>query len=73
MVHYGHDVHPHQFGRKPHHLPASDLWVAPVALGADITLYHIPTDLESYYEPSRSIHVFVHWRPRTAHPATHIH
>ena len=41
----------------------------PVALGADITLYHIPTDLETYYEPSRSFHVFVHWRPRTAHPA----
>ena len=45
----------------------------PVALGADITLYHIPTDLESYYEPSRSFHVFVHWRPRTAHPASHVH
>jgi hypothetical protein len=45
----------------------------PVALGAAITLYHIPTDLESYYEPSRSFHVFIHWRPRTAHAPTHVH
>src|SRR5262245_11210966 len=45
----------------------------PIALGADITLYHIPTDLESYYEPSRSFHVFVHWRPRTGHAPAHVH
>ena len=45
----------------------------PVAIGADITLYHIPTDLETYYDPSRSFHVFVHWRPRTGHPASHVH
>jgi len=45
----------------------------PIALGADITLYHIPTDLETYYDPSRSFHVFVHWRPRTAQSVTHVH
>jgi hypothetical protein len=45
----------------------------PVAIGADLTLYHIPTDLQTYYEPSRSFHVFVHWRPRTGQPATHVH
>jgi hypothetical protein len=45
----------------------------PVRIGADVTLYHIPTDLESYYDPSHSFHVFVHWRPRTAHPPAHVH
>lgn len=45
----------------------------PVGIGADVTLYHIPTDLEFFYEPSRSFHVFIQWRPRTAHPATHVH
>jgi len=45
----------------------------PVSIGADITLYHIPTDLEFFYEPSQSFHVFIHWRPRTATPMTHVH
>ena len=39
----------------------------PVGIGADVTLYHIPTDLEFFYAPSRSFHVFIQWRPRTQH------
>jgi hypothetical protein len=45
----------------------------PVAIGADVTLYHVPTDLEFFYDPSHSFHVFVHWRPRPNHPSTHVH
>ncbi len=44
----------------------------PFAGGGDVTLYHIPTDLETYYEPSRSFHVFLRWRPRPGGTA-HVH
>ncbi len=37
-----------------------------VGLGADMTRYHMPTDLVQYYGGSSSYHVFVRWRPRVA-------
>jgi hypothetical protein len=38
-----------------------------VGLGADITVYRMAPGLQPFYEPSRSFHVFVRWRPATAH------
>ena len=34
---------------------------------------HVRTDLEFFYAPSRSFHVFIQWRPRTSAHTEHIH
>ena len=34
-----------------------------IGVGADATLYHMPTDLLQYYGGSRSYHLFLRWRP----------
>jgi hypothetical protein len=43
-----------------------------LGVGADITVYRMPADLEPYYAGSRSFHVFLRWRP-AATPAAHVH
>jgi hypothetical protein len=43
-----------------------------LGLGADITLYHMSPDLLTFYEGSRSFHVFARWRPN-AISGSHIH
>jgi hypothetical protein len=45
--------------------------VGRLGVGADVTLYDMGEDLRTYYDPSRSFHIFLRWRPRTAVP--HIH
>jgi hypothetical protein len=42
-------------------------------LGADVTVYRIPPDLEVYYAGSHSYHVFLRWRPPAAGGRRHGH
>jgi hypothetical protein len=43
-----------------------------LGIGADVTLYQMSPDLETFYEGSHSFHVFVRWRPNTI-SSSHIH
>lgn len=43
-----------------------------VGIGADITLYRMSPDMATYFEGSRSFHVFLRWRPRAA-AMHHVH
>jgi hypothetical protein len=45
--------------------------VGRVGAGADITLYGMETDIESYYRSSRSFHLFLRWRPAAS--GHHVH
>jgi hypothetical protein len=42
-----------------------------LGIGGDVTVYHTSEDLIVYYGGSRSYHVFLRWRPRSA--TTHVH
>jgi hypothetical protein len=56
---YIYDVHANRFGR--------------FGVGADVTMYRMQQDLDTYYLGSRSFHVFVRWRRDTGAPASHVH
>ena len=43
-----------------------------VGLGADITTYRMSADMATYFDGSRSFHVFLRWRPR-ATSMHHVH
>jgi hypothetical protein len=43
-----------------------------VGVGADITAYRMSPDMQTYFDGSRSFHVFLRWRPRTT-AEHHVH
>jgi len=43
-----------------------------LGIGADVTLYQMSPDLETFYEGSHSFHFFIRWRPNPISPS-HIH
>ena len=43
-----------------------------VGVGADITTYRMSSDMQTYFDGSRSFHVFLRWRPR-APSEHHVH
>jgi hypothetical protein len=43
-----------------------------VGIGADTTMYRMSPDMATYFEGSRSFHVFLRWRPRGA-AMRHVH
>jgi len=44
-----------------------------VGLGADATMYRMPSDVADFYGGSRSFHVFLRWRPESTQSHTHMH
>ena len=42
-----------------------------LGVGADATIYRMPTDLLQYYGGSNSYHLFLRWRPTLAAPHVH--
>jgi len=63
------DIHPYTLGA------IRDLLVSRwgrVGVGGDITVYSMSRDMASYYEGSKSFHVFLRWRPRVT-STIHVH
>ncbi len=42
-----------------------------LGIGADVTLYTMGDDIQRFFDPSRSFHVFLRWRPQVAVPHVH--
>ena len=41
-------------------------------IGADVTVYRMSEDMKEFFDGSRSVHVFVRWRP-LRNPMAHVH
>jgi hypothetical protein len=69
-------AHPHWFS-EVRALTLGSVWDLPfqrigrLGIGADVTLYNMGDDIRRFFDPSRSFHVFLRWRPNAAAP--HIH
>jgi hypothetical protein len=80
---FGLGLHPRGFEHPHDYSPVDvltlgtirDVWSprwSRLGIGADITLYHMAPDLETFYRGSRSYHIFLRWRP-TVTSAHHVH
>ena len=79
-IHTPNAPHPHFFSDigaatlgVVYDLPFEEIeWSGRLGVGADVTLYRMSPALVDAYGGSKSFHVFLRWRPRTA-PAVHVH
>ena len=62
-------VHPHWFS-DVRAFTVGSVWDLPLqrigrlGIGADVTLYIMGDDIQPFFDPSRSFHVFLRWRPQ---------
>ena len=69
-------VHPHWVS-DVRAFTVGSVWDLPIprigrlGVGADVTLYHMGDDIRPFFDPARSVHAFLRWRPRAA--AAHVH
>ena len=70
-------THPHWFS-DVRAFTVGSVWDLPIprigrlGVGADVTLYRMSDDIRPFFDPSRSVHAFLRWRPRAA-AAPHHH
>jgi hypothetical protein len=69
-------AHPHWFS-DVRAFTAGSVWDLPIqrigrlGIGADVTLYIMGEDIRRFFDPSRSFHAFLRWRPQVAMPHVH--